>query len=103
MQFKCYILTNILEFKNNYNFQSIDFSLYSKYKPKIKIIINSNETINKEVFKFNLKKINGINKVISISKIKKIRLIIKNWVLKGIRFKDRGSKPHSNEDNFSRS
>lgn len=28
-------------------------------------------------------KISGINIVISISKIRKIRLIIKNWILKG--------------------
>lgn len=47
-------------------------------------------------------KINGINKEISISKIKKIKLIKKNWILKGIRVLLIGSKPHSNADNFSR-
>lgn len=50
-----------------------------------------------------IKKINGINKVISISKIKKIKLIIKNWILNGIRLLDIGSNPHSNGEIFSRS
>lgn len=44
----------------------------------------------------------GINKVISISKIKKINLIKKNWILKGIRDLDIGSNPHSKGDIFSR-
>lgn len=39
---------------------------------------------------------------ISISKIKKISLIKKNWILKGRRFIDAGSNPHSNGDIFSR-
>lgn len=38
-----------------------------------------------------------------MSKIKKIRLIIKNWILKGMRVGDRGSNPHSNGEDFSRS
>lgn len=41
--------------------------------------------------------------MISISKIKKINLIIKKWILKGGCEEDRGSKPHSNGDIFSRS
>lgn len=45
----------------------------------------------------------GINIVISISKIKKINLIIKKWILKGGWVKDSGSNPHSNGDIFSRS
>lgn len=45
----------------------------------------------------------GINKVISTSKIKKIRLIKKKWILKGGRLLDIGSNPHSNGDDFSRS
>lgn len=65
--------------------------------------INSEEVIKRGRFKFILRKIKGISNVISISKIKKIRLIIKNWILKGIRFGDNGSKPHSNGDDFSRS
>lgn len=44
----------------------------------------------------------GINKVISISKIKKINLIRKNWILNGIRDLDIGSNPHSKGDIFSR-
>lgn len=48
-------------------------------------------------------KINGIKSVISISKIKKINLIIKKWVLNGNRFLEIGSKPHSKGDVFSRS
>lgn len=45
----------------------------------------------------------GIKSVISISKIKKINLIIKKWVLNGKRFLEIGSNPHSNGDVFSRS
>lgn len=40
--------------------------------------------------------------MISISKIKNIRLIIKNWILRGNRFRERGSNPHSNGEDFSR-
>lgn len=86
-----------------YNFQSMDFSLYSKYKLKIKIIINSKEVNSIERVKFILKKIKGRRRVISISKIKKISLIKKNWILKGMRFKDNGSNPHSKGEDFSRS
>lgn len=45
----------------------------------------------------------GISRVISISKIKKINLIKKNWTLNGIRLLEIGSNPHSNGDVFSRS
>lgn len=45
----------------------------------------------------------GINKVISTSKIKKIKLIRKKWILKGGRLLDIGSNPHSKGDDFSRS
>lgn len=51
---------------------------------------------------FLYKKIKGINKVISTSKIRKINPTRKNWVLIGIRLDDNGSNPHSNGDNFSR-
>lgn len=37
-----------------------------------------------------------------MSKIRKINLIIKNWILNGIRDLDIGSKPHSKGDIFSR-
>lgn len=87
----------------SYSFQSIDFSLYSRYNPKIKIIINIKEVNKRDRVGFILKKIRGIRRVISISKIKKIRLIIKNWILKGMRFNDNGSNPHSKGDAFSRS
>lgn len=40
--------------------------------------------------------------MISISKIKNIRLIKKNWILKGIRVLEIGSNPHSNDEFFSR-
>lgn len=43
----------------------------------------------------------GINIVISISKIKKISLIRKNWILNGRWFVEIGSNPHSNGDIFS--
>jgi len=38
-----------------------------------------------------------------MSKIKKINLIIKKWILKGVWLFDIGSKPHSKGDDFSRS
>lgn len=44
---------------------------------------------------------NGIKRVISISKIKKISLIRKNWILKGRWLIEIGSNPHSNGDIFS--
>ena len=40
--------------------------------------------------------------VISISKIRKIKLIIKKWILKGIWLGAIGSKPHSKGEIFSR-
>lgn len=43
----------------------------------------------------------GIKSVISISKIKKIRLIRKNWILNGRWLVEIGSNPHSNGDIFS--
>jgi hypothetical protein len=46
---------------------------------------------------------NGINSVISTSKIKKITAIKKNCSEKGNRANDLGSKPHSNGEFFSRS
>lgn len=46
--------------------------------------------------------IRGIKREISISKIRKISLIRKNWILKGKRFKAAGSNPHSKGDIFSR-
>lgn len=43
----------------------------------------------------------GIKSVISISKIKKIKLIRKNWILKGKWLVEIGSNPHSKGDIFS--
>lgn len=43
----------------------------------------------------------GMRIVISTSKIRKIILIMKNWILKGSRFIDNGSNPHSNGVDFS--
>lgn len=40
--------------------------------------------------------------VISMSKIRKISLIIKKWILKGIWPLEIGSNPHSKGDDFSR-
>lgn len=45
----------------------------------------------------------GNNKAISISKIRKITAIKKNWILNGIRVEFIGSNPHSNGEFFSRS
>lgn len=44
---------------------------------------------------------NGTSRVISISKIKKISLIRKNWILNGKWLDEMGSNPHSNGDIFS--
>lgn len=54
-------------------------------------------------FEIFIVKINGINKVISTSKIKKITAIKKNCKEKGNRADDLGSNPHSNGLLFSRS
>lgn len=54
------------------------------------------------MLKINIEKIKGIKREISISKIKNINLIKKNWILKGIRVFDIGSNPHSNTEFFSR-
>lgn len=43
----------------------------------------------------------GISRVISISKIKKISLMRKNWILNGKWLEEIGSNPHSNGDIFS--
>jgi len=45
--------------------------------------------------------IKGIKRIISVSKIKKMILIRKNWILNGNRLWDKGSNPHSNGDIFS--
>jgi hypothetical protein len=45
--------------------------------------------------------INGIKRIISVSKIKKIILIRKNWILNGKRLYKSGSNPHSKGDIFS--
>lgn len=39
--------------------------------------------------------------IISMSKIRKIKVTLKNRIENGIRFKEKGSNPHSNGDNFS--
>lgn len=51
---------------------------------------------------FEVIMISGINKVISMSKIRNIILIKKNWILKGGRVRERGSNPHSNGEDFSK-
>lgn len=61
------------------------------------------EHVIKERLNFKVRKIKGISKVISMSKIKKIKLIIKNWTLKGMWLLEIGSKPHSKGEDFSRS
>lgn len=47
-------------------------------------------------------KISGISKVISMSKIRNIKLIKKKWILSGIRLLFKGSNPHSKGEDFSR-
>lgn len=62
-------------------------------------MINERGTV---IFRLVIKGINGIRIEISISKIRNISLIKKNWILKGIRELDIGSNPHSNDEIFSR-
>lgn len=54
------------------------------------------------LLKIWVKNTKGIRRVISISKIRKIKLIRKNWILNGIRDLEIGSNPHSNGEIFSR-
>lgn len=86
----------------NYIFQSMDFSMYSINNPIIKIIKNRNEIKIYILLNSWVKKTKGIKRVISISKIKKINLIKKNWILKGMRDLEIGSNPHSKGEVFSR-
>lgn len=76
--------------------------MYSIINPEIKINKNSKDEIIMILFKENIIKISGIKRVISMSKIRKISLIIKNWILKGSREFDIGSNPHSKGEIFSR-
>lgn len=71
------------------------------YNPNNKIIkknIVENMVIIENLF---IKYTRGISIVISISKIKKIILTKKKWILNGNRLSDKGSNPHSNGDDFS--
>lgn len=45
--------------------------------------------------------IRGIKRIISISKIRKINVTKKNWILNGWRLREDGSNPHSKGDDFS--
>lgn len=76
--------------------------MYSIISPIIRIIIKIILDQIVIILNFLYIKINGISKVISTSKIKKINPTRKNWILIGIRLDDSGSKPHSKGDNFSR-
>lgn len=76
--------------------------MYSINSPKIKMIRNKNERIIYVLLNNWVRKTRGISRVISISKIRKIRLIRKNWTLKGIRDLESGSNPHSKGEAFSR-
>jgi len=84
-----------------YIFHSIEFSRYSKYNPIIRIKRNSSVEAKIKIVGVEVSVIRGINKIISVSKIKKMILIKKNWILNGRRLNDSGSNPHSNGDIFS--
>jgi len=75
--------------------------MYSRYSPKIKINKNVKEFIIIYGLKLEEIVISGRRRPISISKIKKIRLITKNWLLKGNRALEDGLNPHSKGDIFS--
>jgi len=72
--------------------------MYRPYK-RINININLRKIIN--LLGMEVIIISGIKSIISVSKIKKIILIRKNWILNGNRLCDKGSNPHSKGDIFS--
>lgn len=80
----------------------MDLSRYSKYNPRMRIIMKAEDRNIIVIFVVWVKITMGSNRVISISKIRKIMDTRKNWTLKGSRFNDCGSNPHSNGDDFSR-
>lgn len=73
---------------------------HSYSKPSKIIIIIIVIVIGKIIFFLKIKG-KGRIKIISISKIKKIIAIIKNFKENDIREIENGSNPHSNGDNFS--
>lgn len=80
----------------------MEYSRYSIYRPINKI--NKKKSVENSIYILNLKneKIKGISKLISMSKIKNIKLIKKKWILKGMRLLFIGSNPHSKGEIFSR-
>lgn len=78
-------------------------SRHSCKRPIIRIIRN-NEVLIIDILVFKIIVIGrGINRIISISKTRKITASRKNRRENGIRAEDFGSKPHSNGVDFSRS
>jgi len=71
---------------------SIEFSRYSKYNPIIRIDMNRSVGIKIKMVDVEVDVISGINKIISISKIKKMILIKKNWILNGSRLRRCGAR-----------
>lgn len=57
--------------------------MYSKYKPMIRIIRKNKAIIMEGVGGGDPRGTRGIKRAISMSKIKKINVIRKNWILKG--------------------
>lgn len=79
----------------------MDLSTYSKYRPRIKMVTKIEDRVITWILNRYISKITGMRRVISISKIKKIIVMRKNWILNGRRLKDRGSNPHSKGEDFS--
>lgn len=103
-------MINKIYISNIYVFNKLNFYIqfkapwfHSWINPIIKIIIN-NILVNNHIIIFDIfiEKIIGIINAISISKIKKIIVIRKNRIEKGIRLKYFGLNPHSNGDIFSK-
>jgi len=71
-------MQSISSFKSPISVHSIEFSRYSKYNPIIRIKRNNSVDIKIKIVGIHVNVTNGINKIISVSKIKKIILIKKN-------------------------
>lgn len=76
-------------------------NFHSIIKPIIIIKLIKKKETKKKIFLFDNNKGKGIIITISTSKIRKIIAIKKNFREKGTREIEKGSKPHSNGDNFS--
>lgn len=87
---------------SSYFCHSMDLSRYSKYSPRVRIIMKEHDRTIRDIFEVGVSVTMGSRRVISTSKIRKIMDTRKNWTLKGSRLRACGSNPHSKGDDFSR-